>query len=59
MNYGEFLVPLLQSLAFEVQTPYVLIFMALAICFIFPTIWIHVNAGHMISLSFGTCLVIL
>ena len=38
MNYGECLAPLQQSLAFEVQTPHLLIFMALAICFLSPTV---------------------
>ena len=38
MNYGEFLAPLQQSLAFEVQIPHLLIFMALAVCFLSPTV---------------------
>lgn len=56
-NYGEFLFYLpQQSCAFEVETPYVLVFMALAISFLSPITWIHVHVRNMISFPFGTCL---
>lgn len=42
-----------------ITNSYVLVFMAVAICFLSLTVWIHVNSGNMTSLPFGTCSVIL
>lgn len=58
MNYGEFL---FCHTKFHIGSANSLctMFMALVMSFLFSTMWIHVNARNVVSLPFGTCLLIL